>query len=126
VKKFGQKEKDYLEKLEIDVKKNVMEEQGVDEESPEEECLGDAWGNHTVITYDEFLKRLEEKRVKIMQEELAEMKGKIKYQIKKRQISKSDVKVLLDKMKSAEEVDEDSMFKQFLSKAEEDEHELDQ
>jgi hypothetical protein len=61
-----------------------------------------------------------------MQEEIAEMKGKIKYQIKKRQISKSDVKVLLDKMKSAEEVDEDSMFKQFLSKAEEDEHELDQ
>ena len=145
--KFGEKSQKLIEEANINIKEAVIKEKGLTEEElnqclveetlykqnqPEVEVnfnnqrhypgLEDVWNTFPVKSFADFSNRLNEKREEILDKELDEMRGKLKYQIKKRQINRSDVKTYLDKMKVVDEnMDEDELFKNLRKKAENDE-----
>lgn len=142
--KFGEKSEKLIEEANINIKEVVIKEKGLSEEELNQclieenlakekqseaeisennkknfPTLTDAWNSFPVISYTDFTNKLNEKREEILDKELDEMRGKLKYQIKKRQINRSDVTTYLDKMeKLDEDMDEDELFKNLRKKAE--------
>lgn len=102
---YGKKAEDFISSKNIDIKTHVVEEKGI-EEKPEF-VSNTLWNSYPVYDYKNWLNKLQANRLEVLKKEVGEMRGKLKYQIKKRQITKSDVKVLLEKMQTAEEINED-------------------
>jgi len=107
--KFGEKSQKLIEEANINIKEAVIKEKGLTEEElnqclveetlykqnqPEVEVnfnnqrhypgLEDVWNTFPVKSFADFSNRLNEKREEILDKELDEMRGKLKYQIKKK------------------------------------------